>query len=280
MQDGARQQPGGWDLLRATFGDRLLVLGEADAASVLAGIDETEARLGPDTHERYHALARRVIEAGGIEDLSFGMPRETLAAMLNALPVELSFVDADDRVRYFSHENREKIFGRTRGVIGTEVRNCHPPKSVHMVEAILADFKAGRVTLAAALLGEALILAAFVMLVAGASGQGLLIRDLVSSLAASPYRDPVILLVIVGFGLKIGLVPLHGWMPLSYGAGPLVATAVLSGATSKAGLMGLIRFLPLDAPHPHWGGVLLAAGLLPLLVLRPQFIIFLALFHI
>lgn len=125
-----------------------------------------------------------------------------------------------------------------------------------------ADFKAGRVTLAAALLGEALILAAFVMLVAGASGQGLLIRDLVSSLAASPYRDPVILLVIVGFGLKIGLVPLHGWMPLSYGAGPLVATAVLSGATSKAGLMGLIRFLPLDAPHPHWGGVLLAAGLL------------------
>jgi formate hydrogenlyase subunit 3/multisubunit Na+/H+ antiporter MnhD subunit len=125
-----------------------------------------------------------------------------------------------------------------------------------------ADFKAGRVTLAAALLGEALILAAFVMLVAGASGQGLLIRDLVSSLAESPYRDPVILLVIVGFGLKIGLVPLHGWMPLSYGAGPLVATAVLSGATSKAGLMGLIRFLPLDAPHPYWGGVLLAAGLL------------------
>lgn len=125
-----------------------------------------------------------------------------------------------------------------------------------------ADLKAGRVTLAAALLGEALILAAFVMLVAGVSGQGLLIRDFVSALAQSPYRDPVILLVIVGFGLKIGLVPLHGWMPLSYGAGPLVATAVLSGATSKAGLMGLIRFLPLDTPHPHWGGVLLAAGLL------------------
>lgn len=120
------------------------VLDEADAAAVLAGIGETEARLGPNTHERYHALAHRVIEAGGVEDLSFGVPRETLAAMLNALPVELSFVDADDRVRYFSHENREKIFGRTRGVIGTEVRNCHPPKSVHMVEAILADFKAGR----------------------------------------------------------------------------------------------------------------------------------------
>ena len=63
--------------------------------------------------------------------------------MLNTLPVELSFVDADDTVRYFSHENREKIFGRTRGAIGTKVQNCHPQKSVHMVSAILADFKAG-----------------------------------------------------------------------------------------------------------------------------------------
>ena len=124
-----------------------------------------------------------------------------------------------------------------------------------------SELKAGRVTLAAALVGEALILAAFIMLVVGVSGHGLLIRDLVSSLAVSPYRDPVILLVILGFGLKIGLVPLHGWMPLSYGAGPLVATAVLSGATSKAGIMGLIRFLPLDTPQPAWGVALLAAGL-------------------
>jgi opacity protein-like surface antigen len=54
----------------------------------------------------------------------------------------------------------------------------------------------------------------------------------------------VIALVILGFGLKIGLVPLHGWMPLSYASGPLFATAALSGATSKAGIIGLITFLP------------------------------------
>lgn len=52
--------------------------------------------------------------------------------------------DADDKVRYFSHENREKIFARTRGAIGVDVRNCHPQKSLPMVERIIADFKAGR----------------------------------------------------------------------------------------------------------------------------------------
>ncbi|MFN4143768.1 proton-conducting transporter membrane subunit [Aestuariivirga sp.] len=124
-----------------------------------------------------------------------------------------------------------------------------------------AERRAGRLTLAAALLGEALILAAFVLIAAGAPGQSILIRDGVAALAASPFRDAVIALLILGFGLKIGLVPLHGWMPLSYAAGPLFAAAALSGATSKAGIIGLIRFLPFDAAHPQWGMVLLAAGL-------------------
>ncbi len=120
------------------------VLSPSDAETVLAGIAEVEASLGPDTHQKYYAIAHRIIDAGGLEDLSFGLDRSVLAAMLNTLPVELSFVDANDIVRYFSHENHEKIFGRTRGAIGTAVQNCHPPHSVHMVNAILADFKAGR----------------------------------------------------------------------------------------------------------------------------------------
>ncbi|CAK0767059.1 Hemerythrin HHE cation binding domain protein [Gammaproteobacteria bacterium] len=119
-------------------------LTDADVESVMAGIVKTEAALGPNTHEHYHAIARRVIAAGGLEDLSFGLEREILAAMLNTLPVELSFVDANDIVRYFSHENREKIFGRTRGAIGAQVQNCHPRKSLHIVNTILADFKAGK----------------------------------------------------------------------------------------------------------------------------------------
>ena len=123
------------------------------------------------------------------------------------------------------------------------------------------DRRAGRMTLAAALIGEGLILAAFVLLAVSAMGQGLAIAAVMHALPQSPYATIILILVVVGFGLKIGLVPLHGWMPLSYSAGPLAATAVLSGATSKAGIIGLIRFLPHDTAMPLAGGLLVAAGL-------------------
>ncbi len=119
------------------------VMTRADADAVVAGIEQTEAALGADTRARYYALADRIITGGGVEDLSFGVEREVMAAILNTLPVELSFVDKDDKVRYFSHENGAKIFPRTRGVVGMTVQTCHPEKSVHLVNRILADFKAG-----------------------------------------------------------------------------------------------------------------------------------------
>jgi DUF438 domain-containing protein len=120
------------------------VMSEADAQEVVAGIDATESALGPDTRAKYYGLAERIVSAGGVADLSFGVERDVLAAILNTLPVELSFVDCDDKVRYFSHENGDKIFPRTRGAIGMAVQNCHPQKSVHLVNKILAEFKAGR----------------------------------------------------------------------------------------------------------------------------------------
>jgi uncharacterized protein len=66
-----------------------------------------------------------------------------LELMLNHLPVDITFIDKDDVVRYFSH-GKERIFARTKAVIGRTVQNCHPPRSVHTVEELLADFKAGR----------------------------------------------------------------------------------------------------------------------------------------
>jgi hypothetical protein len=120
------------------------VMTAADGQTVVAGIEATEASVGPETRAKYYGLADRIIRGGGVEDLSFGVEREVMAAILNTLPVELSFVDKDDTVRYFSHENGEKIFPRTRGVIGMAVQNCHPEKSVHLVNQILADFKAGK----------------------------------------------------------------------------------------------------------------------------------------
>jgi len=121
----------------------LRVLSPADGETIVKGIEAVEAARGADTRERYYRLAEE-LAAPALEDLSFGLDRAVMAAMLNALPVELSFVDAEDRVRYFSHENQDKIFPRLRSAIGTLVQNCHPEKSVDKVNRILEDFKAGR----------------------------------------------------------------------------------------------------------------------------------------
>lgn len=119
------------------------VLGPEEEEAIVKGIEELEAGLGADTRKTYQKLAREITE-GMLEDLSASLDRNVLAAILNTLPIELSFVDAEDSVRYFSHENHPKIFPRTRGVMGRKVQNCHPPKSVHIVNQILADFKAGK----------------------------------------------------------------------------------------------------------------------------------------
>lgn len=65
-----------------------------------------------------------------------------LNRILCSLPLDLSFVDADDRVAYYS-DGPHRIFPRSAAVIGRNVRNCHPPKSVHVVENILAGFRSG-----------------------------------------------------------------------------------------------------------------------------------------
>jgi PAS domain S-box-containing protein len=71
------------------------------------------------------------------------LSREQVNLILNHLPVEITFVDEDDRVRYFS-QSKEVIFPRQAAIIGRKVQNCHPPASVDRVERILNDFRAGR----------------------------------------------------------------------------------------------------------------------------------------
>ncbi|MDH3891249.1 MAG: DUF438 domain-containing protein [candidate division Zixibacteria bacterium] len=65
-----------------------------------------------------------------------------LHAILSNIPFDLTFVDNDDTVRYFT-QGRERIFQRNRAILGRKVQMCHPPKSVHMVEKIIDDFKSG-----------------------------------------------------------------------------------------------------------------------------------------
>ena len=68
---------------------------------------------------------------------------DQLAGVLRALPMDLTFVDADDTVRYFS-EGPDRVFARSQAILGRKVQHCHPPSSVATVEQILADFRAGR----------------------------------------------------------------------------------------------------------------------------------------
>lgn len=68
---------------------------------------------------------------------------QELEAVLNALPLDMTFVDKDDRVKYFS-QGRDRIFARSKAILGRDVRHCHPPASAHIVEKILEDFRSGR----------------------------------------------------------------------------------------------------------------------------------------
>lgn len=68
---------------------------------------------------------------------------EEIVQMFNTLPVDITFVDKDGTVKYFS-QGTDRIFPRTKTILGRNVRNCHPPASVDIVEKILADLKAGR----------------------------------------------------------------------------------------------------------------------------------------
>ena len=72
---------------------------------------------------------------------SFNIPE--LTAILNTIPFDLTFVDKDDTVRFFT-QGKERIFARSRAILGRKVQLCHPPSSVHIVERILDDFKSGK----------------------------------------------------------------------------------------------------------------------------------------
>jgi formate hydrogenlyase subunit 3/multisubunit Na+/H+ antiporter MnhD subunit len=123
--------------------------------------------------------------------------------------------------------------------------------------------RSGAIYMAFTILGEALLLLAFAMLVTGEPHGSERIADVMAALPASPWRDATLGLIVAGFGMKIGMIPFNGWMPLTYNAAPIPAAALLSGAGVKAGVIGLIRFLPLGIPlEGGWGDALVAFGFL------------------
>jgi uncharacterized protein len=83
------------------------------------------------------------VDSGKIVLPSGSFTADELTAVLNTIPFDLTFVDKDDRVRFFT-QGKERIFARNRAILGREVQRCHPPSSVDTVEKILDDFKSGK----------------------------------------------------------------------------------------------------------------------------------------
>lgn len=116
---------------------RLAAIAEAKetTAEIAAGLAlETEIPAKLSTTNEVTATSEILFPTGNLQ-------LEQLVAIFQVLPVDLTFVDKEERVRFFSEGKR--VFPRTKSIIGREVINCHPPKSMHIVQKILDDFKAG-----------------------------------------------------------------------------------------------------------------------------------------
>lgn len=119
--------------------------------------------------------------------------------------------------------------------------------------------RAGRVYLAWTLVGELLLFGALVMLTSSSSVGGVTFE----ALRSAPASDVALLFIVLAFGIKLGVIGLHTWMPLAYAAAPSAGSAVLAGAMINAGLLGLLRLLPLDGEaYAGWGQLLIGLGLL------------------
>lgn len=89
------------------------------------------------------ALDEAQQEGGQIQLPSGSLTAEELMAILNTGPFDMTFVDKNDKVKYFT-QGEERIFQRNRAILNRDVRHCHPPASAHIVDKILEDFKSGK----------------------------------------------------------------------------------------------------------------------------------------
>lgn len=95
-------------------------------------------------HNAAQAPAKAEVSSRDAVQLPTGfLSLQELTRVLDTLPVDITFVGKDDTVRYFS-QGGERVFPRTKAIIGRKVANCHPPASVHIVEGIIESFRSGQ----------------------------------------------------------------------------------------------------------------------------------------
>lgn len=124
---------------------------------------------------------------------------------------------------------------------------------------------AGKVYIALTVIGEVLLFVGMVLVVR--HNPTLYFDSMWEHAASSPSRDALSALFLCGFGIKLGVMPLHFWLPLAHPAAPTPASAVLSGSMIKTGLLGIIRFVPLGILGMETlGAICIAAGALTALL--------------
>ncbi|MEM3788514.1 MAG: DUF438 domain-containing protein [Candidatus Bathyarchaeia archaeon] len=126
------------------------VVTEQEWTSIMEDFDE----IGYCCFTPEHLIAKpaKTVEKPAVEEkampestLQFetgSLTKEEIEAILNTLPVDITFVDKDDAVKYFSKADK-RIFVRTKAILGRKVQLCHPQKSIHVVNRILESFKKG-----------------------------------------------------------------------------------------------------------------------------------------
>ena len=96
-----------------------------------------------DIKEKALEQEEQVINQGYITLDAGILTPEEINAMLNTLPLDITFVDKDGAVKYFT-QGKERIFARPKTILGRQVQNCHPPASMHIVEKIVEDLTSGK----------------------------------------------------------------------------------------------------------------------------------------
>ncbi len=97
----------------------------------------------PDTMENTPTDLHTEFAGGKVHLPSGSFTVNELTVLLNTLPIDITFVDKDDKVKFFT-QGHHRIFDRNRAILGRDVRMCHPPHSMHIVDQILNDFKSGK----------------------------------------------------------------------------------------------------------------------------------------
>lgn len=121
------------------------VLSEEDNAFLMEEFENVNvSSYGETAYEKFEKMLEEIEKGGKArKSLIHNLSYEQIDAIMETMPFEVTFVDADDTVAYFNRLDKEKTFVRTRSVIGRKVAKCHPESSVDTVKEIVQGFKDG-----------------------------------------------------------------------------------------------------------------------------------------